>query len=163
MPKILGNDRIIQMTFSDSFSYSISALMWTLGLVLPLLVCSFLPPIVIAIFNKLEKSDSQEQQDALQKLGFILMASLFGTILGFAVKLVGGFTVATGGDFSKAVIAGVATVLVAVFGIVASVFSETGTVSMKRPLGAVSFLIMFLVSGFYWKFLEKMPALPSPA
>jgi hypothetical protein len=148
------------MTFWDVFSHSILALMWTLGLVIPLLVCSFLPPIVIAIFSKLEKSDSQEQQDALQQFGFMLMASLFGTVLGFAVKLVGGFTVAAGtGDVSKALIAGVGTVLVAVFGIVASVFSETGTVSMKRPIGAISFLIMFLVSGFYWKFLEKMPAL----
>jgi len=153
------------MTFWDAFSFSISALMWTLGLVLPLLICSFLPPVVFGIFNKLEKSESQERQNASQQFGFMLMASLFGTVLGFAVKLAGGFTIAAAGtgSVSNAVIAGVGTILVAVFGIVASIFSETGTISMEKPLGAISFLIMFLVSGFYWKFLEKMPALLSSA
>ena len=43
--------------------------------------------------------------------------------------------------------------IVLVLGTLGSLFGEEGKVSLRRPLGGVSFLLSFLVSGFYFQYL----------
>lgn len=94
----------------------------------------------------------------LAGLSYAVMTSLFGVTLGALVKLLGGFAgiaeVAVGDSSSAtSVFSAIAAVLIAALGIVASLLNGDGKISLRKPVGAATFLISFLISGFYFQYL----------
>jgi hypothetical protein len=83
---------------------------------------------------------------------YLVLTAFFGIALGMLIKLVGGFS-ALQKDSPNTLAGAIITVLVIVLGVVGSLFAENGRIDARRPLGAISFLLSFLVSGFYWKLL----------
>jgi len=99
---------------------------------------------------------AENENDGFGYLGtfsYLVLASLFGIVLGMLTKLVGGFSVLEKGS-TNSLIGAIGTVLVIVLGVVGSMFAESGPIGMKKPVGAIAFLVAFLISGFYWKLLE---------
>lgn len=91
--------------------------------------------------------------DSLDDFGYIFMSSIFGGVIGLMIQLVGGFNVLS--NTSSSVYVAISSTIVVVLGVVASLLSETGQISLRRPVGAIAFLGSFLVSGFYWQFLRS--------
>lgn len=83
---------------------------------------------------------------------YVLMTSLFGVTLGIFFTLLGGFQAAgsvpasAGGNLTASVAAAVAAVLT----VVGTLFLEGGSVGLRRPVGAIGFLLCFVVTGLYW-------------
>jgi hypothetical protein len=85
---------------------------------------------------------------------YVLVASLFGVVLGMLVKLVGGFTALASSTPANTLVGAIGSALVIVVGVVAVLFADSGKIALRRPVGAIAFLVSFLVSGFYWQFLR---------
>jgi hypothetical protein len=64
----------------------------------------------------------------LAGFSYVVMTSLFGVVLG--------------------------AVLAVSLGVVGTLFTDTGRIGLRKPIGAIAFLTSFLVSGFYWKLLQ---------
>jgi hypothetical protein len=78
---------------------------------------------------------------------YVFMTSLFGMVFGILISVLGGFSSASeGGSITASVVAGVG-VAVAVVG---SLFVESGRIPLRRPVGAITFLLTFVVAGLYW-------------
>ena len=84
---------------------------------------------------------------------YVFMTSCFGVALGILFTLIGGFhAAATGaaGTGDANLPASVASVLVAVLTVVGTLFIESGNIGLRKPTGAVAFLLSFVVTGLYW-------------
>ncbi|RYE09043.1 MAG: hypothetical protein EOP22_10610 [Hyphomicrobiales bacterium] len=86
---------------------------------------------------------------------YLVLTAMFGLSLGALVKLIGGFEelVGSGGDSPTDIAGAIVSVIVLVLGTVGSLFGAEGKGTLQRPLGGVSFLLSFLVSGFYFQYL----------
>jgi hypothetical protein len=102
-----------------------------------------------------ERNDDDEF-GYLGSFSYLVLASLFGLVLGMLVKLIGGFSALERGS-PNTLIGAIGTVLVIVLGIVGGIFAESGRINLRKPVGAIAFLVSFLISGFYWKLLETAP------
>lgn len=154
-----------------------------LGVLLPLFTFSFLASVAIYFvfavllpwfansFNSKAASPRVQVSDSpanpptepvgdanlgyLGSFSYIFVTSLFGIVLGMLVKLLGGFTaLATGNAPPSSVIGAVGAVIVIIIGVAGSLFTDSDRIAVRRPAGAIGFLISFLVSGFYWQFLK---------
>lgn len=78
---------------------------------------------------------------------YVFMTSLFGMVFGILISVLGGFNSAgEGGSITASVVAGVGIVLA----VVGSLFVESGKIPLRRPVGAITFLLTFVVAGLYW-------------
>jgi|EndMetStandDraft_2_1072991.scaffolds.fasta_scaffold184740_1 hypothetical protein len=108
----------------------------------------------------LQKPTAQPGGDAVEQFGYagsfsyVLVASLFGVVLGMLVKLVGGFTALASTAPANTVVGAIGSIIVIALGVVGSLFADSGRIALRRPVGAIAFLVSFLVSGFYWQFLR---------
>ncbi len=93
--------------------------------------------------------------EATGNVTYLVLTAVFGLSLGALVKLLGGFDnlVGSGGSSPTDIAGAIVSVIVLVLGTLGSLFGEEGKVSLRRPLGGVSFLLSFLVSGFYFQYL----------
>jgi len=78
---------------------------------------------------------------------YVLMTSLFGTVFGILISVLGGFgSAGANGSITASIVAGVGIVVA----VVGSLFVESGKIPLRRPVGAITFLLTFVVSGLYW-------------
>ena len=78
---------------------------------------------------------------------YVLMTSLFGTVFGILISVLGGFgSAGASGSITASIVAGVGIVVA----VVGSLFVESGKIPLRRPVGAITFLLTFVVSGLYW-------------
>lgn len=98
--------------------------------------------------------NSEGQFGYASSFSYVLVASLFGVVLGMLVKLVGGFTALTSNAPSNTVLGAIGSIVIIALGVAGSLFADTGRIPLRRPVGAIAFLVSFLVSGFYWQFLK---------
>jgi hypothetical protein len=98
---------------------------------------------------------SDATTEATGSASYLVLTAVFGLSLGALVKLLGGFDkLIGGGGASPTDVAGaIVSVIVLVLGTAGSLFGEDGKISLRRPVGGVSFLLSFLVSGFYFQYL----------
>jgi hypothetical protein len=89
----------------------------------------------------------------LAGFSYVVMTSLFGVVLGMLANLLGGFVVIDAGAPDK-LIGAIGAVLAVSLGVVGTLFTDTGRIGLRKPIGAIAFLTSFLVSGFYWKLLQ---------
>lgn len=78
---------------------------------------------------------------------YVLMTSLFGMVFGILISVLGGFgSAGASGSITASIVAGVGIVVA----VVGSLFVESGKIPLRRPVGAITFLLTFVVSGLYW-------------
>jgi hypothetical protein len=78
---------------------------------------------------------------------YVLMTSLFGMVFGILISVLGGFgSAGANGSITASIVAGVGIVVA----VVGSLFVESGKIPLRRPVGAITFLLTFVVSGLYW-------------
>lgn len=93
--------------------------------------------------------------EATGSASYLMLTAVFGLSLGALVKLMGGFDelIGAGSATPTSVAGAIVSVIVLVLGTLGSLFGEEGKISLRRPLAGVSFLLSFLVSGFYFQYL----------
>lgn len=83
---------------------------------------------------------------------YVYMTALVGAVLGMLLSLVGGFgAVKTGEDTLPGAILSIVVVVLAA---AATLFSGQGRIELRRPLGAISFLLSLVLCGLYWKYIR---------
>ena len=136
-----------------------TALWQALDLVLPLLVLALAVTAVLAVVNAAVTAASDHAADEDSVFVVIistLVFSIMGVIFGMLLQLVGGFQVLAqdaGGNF----VTGLSAMVLAFLGVTGSLLSEAGFLrsgKLDKPLASLAFLVCFVVSGFYWRFLE---------
>jgi len=90
---------------------------------------------------------------ALLGPSYALMSALFGSAFGILVSLMGGFRAAATASAEGSLIAAVIAAVGLGIAVAGSLFLESGQISLRRPVGAITLLICFVISGLYWQSL----------
>lgn len=83
---------------------------------------------------------------------YIAMTAITGSVLGVLLSIVGGFGGTKAGEDTLP--GTVLSVVVVVLAATSTLFGAGGKIALRRPLGAIAFLICFVLCGLYWKFIR---------
>lgn len=136
------------------------AIYLSLHLVTPLFLLALGVAFLLAGVNALIMRASREEEETSFFVVLVSTSvfSLLGVIFGMMIQLVGGFSSLVSGE-SNDLISGLITMVLAFFGVGASLLSEARFLrsgKLDKPIASLAFLICFVVSGFFWKMLETL-------
>jgi hypothetical protein len=92
---------------------------------------------------------------AMSGISYLLVASIFGVIVGMLTNQIGGLEALLTEPTADSFLKGLASVVVLALGVIGGLFLDNSGVQQRRPLGALAFLVCFLVSGLYWPMITS--------
>jgi hypothetical protein len=86
-------------------------------------------------------------------LAELVVSALLGVVVGVIVSVLGGFSVLMRGESSEGLLGSLVAAIAVALGAGASILN-TAALGTRSPLPAISFLLLFVISGLYWGFLR---------
>ena len=85
---------------------------------------------------------------------YVFMTSLLGSVMGLLLGIIGAFSAPSTEAGQNSLLGAVLSVVVVVMTAAATLFGQNDKIGLRRPLGAISFLLCMVTTGLYWGFVR---------